>query len=397
MRTVLVSLPSGAGLVRDDDDLILITNDVAVGRSGTYLREEAPLHPAKHWVNEDQCVVGGILPPGAASADVVDDRGIRVAATVARGAYAALLDQPTDGHEPIVCCRDAAGEPIRRPWPNDYPSVRVTDAQEPCPACGALDYDEYVPFEQWRGGRGGPNATVIPNPVVSCRVCGHDEPEGTFVHFGSGPGDHEDMAEHAARIAQARAEMRQRQWRSAEMTLRDTRFPIYAAEGWPAQLGGSGSQGADTTEITITHHDTPVFDPFAGDQPRLEITTKHDDSLLGDLYEARQTLDNWLHADNSGTEWPDVSNAALTLWLRARDRRRRAALLRAERTAQLITIDAAPTPALMLMTGRRWVAVARQRNLTIVIAGHEIDPGSLHLKPITDPLAQLLGPQPPDG
>jgi hypothetical protein len=123
-------------------------------------------------------VVGGLLPPGAVSAEGVDDRGTRVDAAVAAGAYVAMLEQPNDGHEPIVCCRDAGGEPVRRPWAADYPSVCVSDAQEPCPACGAIDYDEYTPFEEWRGGRPGPDGTTIdPTPVVSCRVCGHEEPE----------------------------------------------------------------------------------------------------------------------------------------------------------------------------------------------------------------------------
>src|SRR6185295_12419797 len=49
--------------------------------------------------------------------------------------------------EPIVCCRDDAGRPVRRPLPAAYPSVRVTDTDEPCPACGAIDYEEYVPTE----------------------------------------------------------------------------------------------------------------------------------------------------------------------------------------------------------------------------------------------------------
>lgn len=111
-------------------------------------------------------MVGGLLPPGAVSAEALDDRRARVAAAVADGAYVAILEQPNDGHEPIVCCRDAGGEAVRRPWAADYPSVRVTDAAEPCPAYGAVDYDEYTPFEQWRGGHGGPNGTTVPNPVV---------------------------------------------------------------------------------------------------------------------------------------------------------------------------------------------------------------------------------------
>ena len=54
------------------------------------------------------------------------------------------------------------------------------------------------------------------------------------------------------------------------------------------------------------------------------------------------------------------------------------------------------TSTLMLTTSDRWAAVARHGNLTIVAAGHQVEPASLQLKPITDPLAQLLGTKPPD-
>lgn len=94
---------------------------------------------------EANMLVAGMLPPGSVSAEVVDDRGERVAAGVAGGAYAAVLEQPNDGHEPVVCCRDGAGSPVRRPLPADYPSTPVEDAAVPCPACGAIDYEERVP------------------------------------------------------------------------------------------------------------------------------------------------------------------------------------------------------------------------------------------------------------
>ena len=58
--------------------------------------------------------------------------------------------------------------------------MRVTDAQERCPACGAIDYDEYWPFEEWRGGTGSKvDGTNVPNPIVSCREAAvHEEREG---------------------------------------------------------------------------------------------------------------------------------------------------------------------------------------------------------------------------
>jgi hypothetical protein len=155
---VLVELPGGEGVVRRDDGEIVVTRDVREDR-GQPLRGDDQHHPLKTWLSAGSSLVGGLLPPGAVSAEVIDDRGTRVVAQIGGGAYAAILEQPNDGHEPVVCCRDAAGTPVRRPLPADYPSVPVGDAEEPCPACGAIAYEECVPTESWRGGRGSPDGT----------------------------------------------------------------------------------------------------------------------------------------------------------------------------------------------------------------------------------------------
>jgi hypothetical protein len=397
VRTVLVSLPSGAGVVRLEDGHLLVTDEVDAG-GGSCLREEDRFGPAKSWVDENRCVVGGLLPPGAVSAEVVDDRGERVAASVGDGAYVAVLEQPNDGREAIVCCRDAAGDPVRRPWAGEYPSVRVTDTEEACPACGAIDWDEYTPFEEWRGGSAGPNgSTIRPNPVVSCRVCGHEEPEGFFYAL-SDSDESEDEATRAARLARARAEQRKHSWLSGVLTLRATEFPIYAAESWPARLGGSGSRGDELTQITVEHYGSPDADPFAGDRPRLMVITKRGESGSGQvLQDARDALESWVDRMLSGSEWPDASHAAITLWLRARERERRAAVLNAERSERVLTIDGAATSALVLSgPGDRWVAVVRRADLTIIVAGCGVELGSLQLEPIADPPARLLGPEPPD-
>ena len=385
-------------MVRLEDGHLLVTDEVDAG-GGSCLRDEDRFGPAKSWVDENRCVVGGLLPPGAVSAEVVDDRAERVAASVGGGAFVAVLEEPNDGREAIVCCRDAAGDPVRRPWAGDYPSVRVTDTEEGCPACGAIDWDEYTPFEEWRGGSSGPNGgTIQPNPVVSCRVCGHEEREGSFYAFGSEPDESEDEATRAARLAHARAEQRKQRWLSGLMTLRATEFPIYAVESWPARLGGSGSRGDELTQITIEHYESPDADPFEGDRPRLTVITKRGESGSGQvLQDARDALESWVDRMLGGSEWPDASHAAVTLWLRARERERRAAVLDAERSERLLTIDGAPTSTLILTgPGDRWVAVARHADLTIIAAGCDVEPGSLHLEPIADPAARLLGPEPPD-
>lgn len=273
MRSVVVSLPSGAGVVRTEHGLV-VTDDVGVG-GGAGLRDEDPFSPEAASVDVDRCVVGGRLPPGAVSAEVVDDRGGRVSAMVADGVYAAMLEQPHEGRDPVVCCRDASGGFVRRPWAADYPSVRVTDTDEPCPACGRCDWDEYTPFEEWRGGSGSKvDGTHVAHPVVSCRVCGHEEPEPGFTTMRSEPPESENEAARQARVARFQAEFRKRQRLGNAEVLRDLQFPIYVADGWPALMAGHGSQNGQATQITIHHHDTDHADPLAGDRPRLTVTTK---------------------------------------------------------------------------------------------------------------------------
>ena len=53
------------------------------------------------------------------------------------------------------------------------------------------------------------------------------------------------------------------------MLLRGVPFPIDAAEGWPARIGGSASRADALTEITIRHNDTTDLDPSAGAQHEL--------------------------------------------------------------------------------------------------------------------------------
>jgi hypothetical protein len=339
-----------------------------------------------------------MLPPGSVRAEVVDDRGERVTARVGGGAYAAVLEQPNDGHEPVVCCRDATGSAVRRPFPADYPSTLVEDADVPCPACGAIDYEESVPSEHWRGGRPGPNGMVIPNPIVVCRRCGHEVREGTFFAVGAASEDDEDEEAREARIARAREHARVGRWYSNTMTLRELTFPVYAAEGWPAVIGGSGSHDDRLTSVTIDHYDTPDADPYAGGRPRLEITTSREDTPVNDeLRQARRTLHSWLQNNGSDarSSWPEASHAAVTLWLAARDRTARGKVLAALRSEQLISIDRTPAPFLTLTAATgHWVAVRHHNHLVITIAASDLDPTPITIEPIPDPAARLLGPRP---
>ena len=394
---VLVELPGGEGVVRRGDGVVVVTEDVRVDR-GVPLPADDIYRPAKTWLPDDRSLVAGLLPPGSVSAEVVDDRGERVAAEIAGGAYAAVLEQPNDGHEPVVCCRDGTGSPVRRPLPADYPSTLVEDADVPCPACGAVDYEELVPTERWRGGTSGPNGTVIPNPIVVCRHCGHEEGERTFFAVGAACDDDEEEAAREARVTRAREHARVGRWLSNMMTLRALTFPVYAAEGWPAVIGGSGAHGDQLTSLTIDHHDTRDADPYAGHRRRLEITTSREDSPVSDeLRQARWTLHSWLrNNDDAGrSSWPEASQAAVTLWLAARDRTVRGEVLAAVRSELLISIDGTPKSFLTLTAATgHWVAVRQHSDLVITIAASDLDPAQITIEPISDPAARLLGPRP---
>jgi hypothetical protein len=182
------------------------------------------------------------------------------------------------------------------------------------------------------------------------------------------------------------------------MTLRAVTFPIYAAEGWPARIVGSGSHGDLLTEIRISHDDSPDADPFAGDRHRLEVTTATDEFQLADeVRHARETLQDWIANHDPPGSWPDASHAAVTLWLAARDRKCRGMVLSAARTEQTVIIDGTAQPFLTLTASTgSWVAVRAHHDLMITIAGHDLDPSALTIEPIASPVARLLGPRPQD-
>ena len=393
MHSVLVSLPSGAGVARAEHGL-LVTDDVGEGGlKGTYLRDADPFHPGKAWVSQAQCVVGGLLPPGAVSAEVVDDFGERVQAATGNGAYAALLDQPNSGREAVVCCHDSTGRPVRRPWAADYPHRRVDDAEEPCPACGATEWDEYVPFENWRGGQvNEANGTHIASPVVSCRVCGHEEAEGAIMRSTSP--DDEDEVTRAERVTRDRTKQRVQRWYANELTLRALSFPVYAAEGWPAQIRGSSSHGGELTQLTIAHFTNDDAD-LVDREASIEVSTSIDPHDRHELAVARHVLEDWVSTTTDHRHAFELSDAAITLWFSAIDRRRRAAVARAARAETQITVDGSPATFLTLATSDgRWVAARRHKDLMITIAAHDLDPATLSIEPIPNPAATLLGPKP---
>lgn len=91
MPTVLIELPDGEGVVRRDGEIV-VTQDVSDDR-GQPLRDGDHYPPVKTWLPDDRCLVGGLLPPGAVSAEVIDDRGTRLATRIGGGAPICVADR----------------------------------------------------------------------------------------------------------------------------------------------------------------------------------------------------------------------------------------------------------------------------------------------------------------
>src|SRR5205807_4312293 len=147
----------------------------------------------------------------------------------------------------------------------------------------------------------------------------------------------------AERLARAQAEQQVQRWYSDTMTLRGVTFPIYAADGWPAQIAGSGSHDDELTELTIAHFETELADLSVA-RSRIEVTTSIKEPHRDEIVVARDKLEQWVHDETDHPHSPDLSDAAITLWFRAIARRRRAAAFGGTRSEAQTTIDGIPQP-----------------------------------------------------
>lgn len=159
-------------------------------------------------------------------------------------------------------------------------------------------------------------------------------------------------------------------------------------------MAGEGSHGDDLTHLAIAHAEV-LPDSMFVERPRIEITTSIDPHQPSELAIARDAFASVLEADTNRQPTDGLSDAALTLWFRAARRQRVARSHQAPVSETEIMIDGAREPFLMVGTpNAQWVAVCRHQDVTITITAREIDPASLIIEPIADPVARLLGPKP---
>jgi hypothetical protein len=321
----------------------------------------------------ERTVLGGRLPGGAVSAEVVTDSGDRVACEVGDGAWVVVLDREIQGLVSPVVFRNGAGVPVAAPLPEDWARAPVSDSSELCPACEAQAWDVVTPTDSSRGSDGWK-----PTPVIVCRVCGHEEPMGTF--YGSVSRDDEDPAVVQARIRDSEEARRL----SHQMLLTAVTFAIYGAEGERGRIAGSGGGGDRVSSVTLAHGSD---DRTRG--PNLHIRTALDDDRhLSEAVLAREAVTQWLQ--DPLAERTSGSDAAFVLALRGNERTRKRAASRAVVGTREIAVDDAPVAFVCVQSGSRWAAVAYIDSLIITVMGAEVDPGAVRLRSVPDPAKTLL-------
>jgi hypothetical protein len=311
-------------------------------RPGTLLEG---FRPGVQGLPGDLTLAGGILPPGAEAAVVLDRAGSAHEATCANGAWLAVLPDPVRGEEPLVRFLDPVGDLIAVPLPAGVRLEPVSDATEACPVCGASEWARVVAAPR---GRYGEDGAGRPTAAV-CGRCGHEEALGVlFAPLTGAPPDRAARGEIEARIA-----------RVMTAAARSAPFELYGLAGREPTVAGHGSHDGELDSVRL------AFDTPAG---RVTVGTSVEHPWRSTAALARQALEGLLHERNEA--WPERSETATLLWLKHRHRLHAADAATAPAREVTIAVDGAPISLVTVAHGERFAAVGRVDRCTITIAGH---------------------------
>ena len=362
------------GVVRGRDGVMRLSN-ITKGGGGIVLQN---YRACRRSLPQDRTLLGGMLPPSAVGAEVVDDRGRRIPAVSANGAWVAVLPQPVDRYSNPVCYRDVLGTLVAPPLPESWVRSPVRDALETCPACGEVAWEEVQPMDESRGVRLTAGGETVPTPIVVCHSCGHEESMGLGSSIVRGSGRSTAMVQPKVGADEERLYRRR-------ALLAEIHFHVYAADGWPVALANSGRSAECVNSLTVAHFDTA--DPS---RAVMEIETDVDPQQTSSEYAlARRALERALYADMMPPR-VDRSHAGRMVARRTVDRERRKLAAKATPAERLVQFDGDLETFTFLESGARWVAVHRQHGATITVTAIAVDATTLNLKPIEDLEIMLL-------
>lgn len=326
-----------AGVVADSRGEVWLCADLENG-GGILISDHWPV------VEPDErgrAVAGGRLPASAASAVVTDVLGAPHAARTGGGAWMAALEDEFSAEVPCaVRFADSRGHTICPAVVASSPGEPVEDATEDCPACGA---------RAWVGGK-------APIPAVRCRRCGH-QAVGVLTAVS------QRLVNCSSRDSERAREARRA---AAARVLRTVDFPVYAVRGREATVTHSRSGSRGTTAVTVSHP--------GGDS--LTVESARADPSRSPAVRARRALARTV----APPDQPEMSEAAATIWLAARDRECWRAAAGARIAPRWLRIDGARVRFTTAFSDGRWAAVADLgAGLSVTVAGQGTSPPALDL------------------
>lgn len=130
---------------------------------------------------DEQAVLAGRLPSGAATVEVAAPGGVRLAGAVNSGVWMAIVPDNHRGIEVYpVLFRDGRNAPVPRHLPAGWDRQAIARS-ESCPACGSAAWDLVTaewegegPLRSTRWGQHGNQ----PGQAYVCRTCGYEQATG---------------------------------------------------------------------------------------------------------------------------------------------------------------------------------------------------------------------------
>lgn len=320
-----------------------------------------PLGHVELGIGENLTVVGGHLPPQAASVQVLGYSG-RPSTVVERDAWCAVLHQPSFGARlPVpVVFRDGTGRVLRAPLPPGMTGRLVLDCSVLCPACGSRTWER---IEAMSAGSSDDHSPLAGAAVwVACGTCGHTERGGLIRLPASSDQDRVSTIEVEA--------------------LADTERPAYRIPGRDARVRAIMRRRGKTRSVDV--------DCILATGGTVSVRTGLASRSKNPVFAARswEIVDAVMRAQHL-PQLPDLpgrpelehhSDAAVLLASRTRRRNALRALATAKRRTLDISVDGRPEHFACFVTHDVWVASRCDGSPPIMLTGSgDSDPAVLTL------------------
>jgi hypothetical protein len=250
---ILVSLDYGAGVAavwRDARGVWLGAGPAGAGDdTGSIGGTLLDTRPARMGVGAGRMVVGGLLAPGASRA-VVEG----LPAATGNGAWIAIIASYTVAPEPAARFEADDGTIVRPELPADWTREPVSDADQPCPACGDVSWVRVTPTDGSRGTHGSSGSRMRPTAVIVRTRCGHEVSEDSWY----GPGVSTRVPGLRFRAVGGLWNGGRIRRRAREPAIDALDFPVYAVDDVDAELASHGWDRCGVHSVTMRHDEVEI-------------------------------------------------------------------------------------------------------------------------------------------